>query len=206
MSADSAPTAGAAGELVFPRRAFAAGGRETRHALSCALLATSGRERPAPPGGVDALLQRLRGGGAFTASLGGARIAAGVEQIVISREAGEFRRSAVVSEELPVGDAVVWDGRFEMVALAPRLSVRPLAGMAARLEESQKRALKAVPAGARGALPAIVDAAGGVTCPILAGQGNVRAAPLVEARFLGACGAIQHEAAIWRVAKSPRAS
>jgi tRNA(Ile)-lysidine synthase len=206
MPTDSAPMAGAAGELVFPLHAFAEGGADERHALSCALLATSGRQRPASHSGVDALLERLRYGVAFTASLGGARIAPSAEHIVITREAGEFQRSAAAPLDLPVGATVVWDGRFEIVALAPGLSVRPLAGLASRLEKAEKMALKTVPVGARGALPAIVDAVGGVTCPILAGEGKVRAVPLVGARFLGACGAIQHEAAIWRVAKSPWAS
>ena len=190
--------------MVFARRAFDDDGAHRR--LSVALLAASGGARPPRGERVLALLRRLQSAACFTASLAGARVEAGDEAIVISREAGEFRRRPSPPQVLPLDAAVVWDGRFEIVALTPGLTVQPLAGLASRLEKRRREALKAVPAILRGALPAIVDLDGQVTCPILAGEPRVRVRSLAAARFAAACGAVENEAAIWRVAKSPWAS
>ena len=114
--------------------------------------------------------------------------------MLVVRDAGEAARGGLAPIELPAGRPVVWDGRFELTADRVDLTARPLAGLAARLAPAQRRALLAVPAPARPALPALVDGDGRVTCPILAG-GGARAADLVHARMRAACGAISKEPA-----------
>ncbi len=93
---------------------------------------------------------------------------------------------------LPAGEPVVWDGRFELVAAAPELEVRPLAGLARRLAPRQQHALAAIPAAARGGLPAVVDAAGAVRSPLL-GATDIGVAALVEGRLRAAAGLVSRE-------------
>jgi tRNA(Ile)-lysidine synthase len=90
---------------------------------------------------------------------------------------------------------VVWDGRYEITAAVPGLTVRPLQGLAARLPAAQRQALKALPAAARAALPVLVDPAGTVGCPILAGVFATRVRCLVMDRFEAAVGRVDQEAA-----------
>jgi tRNA(Ile)-lysidine synthase len=67
-----------------------------------------------------------------------------------------------------------------------------LKGGQARLDPASRRRLKAVPAEARPALPLVVDA-GGLTCPILAGETGIAVHCLIGARFSAACGAVSKE-------------
>jgi tRNA(Ile)-lysidine synthase len=127
------------------------------------------------------------------ATLCGARIVADAGEVLVVRDAGEAARGGLAPLALPAGEAVLWDGRFELVAERPDLVARPLAGLAAGLDPGQRRALRALPAPARPGLPAITGA-GGATCPILAG-GPVRARALIRDRMLAACGAISKEPA-----------
>ena len=97
--------------------------------------------------------------------------------------------------QLPVGQPVVWDGRYEITAAVPGLKVRALQGLAARLPPDQRQALKALPAAARPSLPVILDAQGGVSCPILAGAETTRARCLMVDRFEAATGRVDQEPA-----------
>jgi tRNA(Ile)-lysidine synthase len=72
--------------------------------------------------------------------------------------------------------------------------VRRLAGVAARLDAAERRALSAVPAAARPALPVVVGPDGAVRCPIFS-QDAARARSLALARMQAACGAIIKEPA-----------
>lgn len=188
------------GALVFEAGAL------DRHALGTAMLSASGGTRPPPGAAVDRLLERLQAGKGFAATLAGARLHAGDDRIVITREAGEFRRRGAPVQALTPGEPLVWDGRFALSTDRPGLAAQPLGGLAARLCANETKALQTVPAPARAALPAVVDAAGRVSCPILAQAGPVRAESLVLARFLAAAGAIADEETLWRVAKADRTS
>jgi tRNA(Ile)-lysidine synthase len=188
------------GALVFERAAL------DRHTLSAALLSASGGVRPPPGPAVDRLIERLSARDAFTATLAGAKICTTDDRIVIARESGEFRRRGAPKLALSPGETTVWDGRFALFTDESGLAVRPLGGLAARLCASETKALQGVPALARAALPAVVDGAGRVSCPILAQGGPVRAESLVVARFLAAAGAIAQEETLWRVAKADRTS
>jgi len=110
------------------------------------------------------------------------------------RDAGQAARGGLAPAALPCGEPRVWDGRFELRGDRPGLTVRALAGLAARLEPAQRRLLREVPAPARPALPALVQADGRVTCPILAGNSGL-ARDLVHDRMRAACGAIMKEPA-----------
>ena len=86
--------------------------------------------------------------------------------------------------------ARVWDGRLEVAAERP-VEIRRLAGMARQLPRDQQAALKALPVGARPALPLVV----GEGCPLLGDLAGVRVRPLAHARLLAACGAVTREPA-----------
>ena len=122
------------------------------------------------------------------------------ESDVITSEAGEFRRTGFSATLLPPGDSV-FDGRFLLSAPGPGWSVQPLRGLGKRLPKSERAALAALAAGARGGLPAVVGPDGAPTCPVLAQGGFVSAISLGRERLLGAIGALQNEASMQRVAK-----
>ena len=206
-----------AGYLVLTRTAPAA------H-VAAACLCAAGTSRPPRGARLQRLVERIRGGETFTATLAGARIEAAGEGVSIFREPGEARRApgppqATVGGaverptslptdlsgrlphggrgylKLPPDQPIVWDGRYELVVAAPGLAVRPLQGLAARLPPAQRQALKALPPAARASLPAILDPEGGVSCPILAEAKSTRARCLVMARFEAAIGRVDQEPA-----------
>ena len=205
---------GGEGYLILPRDAPAA-------QVAAACLCAAGTATPPRGERLRRLVDRLRSGETFTATLAGARIEAG-DTVGFFREPGESRRgpspppvgevSAQLTEggviprpttpptgpadRLPLGGrTLVWDGRYEITATEPGLSVRPLQGLAARLPPAQRQALKGFPAAARASLPAIVDATGRVTCPILADTDQARARCLVMDRFGAATGRVDQEPA-----------
>ncbi len=192
---DAAPPACAAtiddwGTIRFDRDAWrrlpeAAG----RPMLAAALLCAGGGERPPRRERVAALFARLSGRETVTATLAGARLAADRE-ILIARNAGEIARGGLAPVALDPGRATVWDGRFELCGDRPGLTIVALGGAGARLDAEARRRLKAAPAEARPALPLVVDAAGALACPILAGEAAIVVKTLVGARFSAACGAI----------------
>ncbi|MEO8812770.1 MAG: ATP-binding protein, partial [Caulobacteraceae bacterium] len=195
---------GAGGDIGLSREDLAAAEpRDARRALGTAVLCAAGTDAPPDRAALDRLLRSLAGDEPFVASLAGARIRLDGPLVRVAREAGALRRAGARPVDLPPGSAVVWDGRFAIEARKPGLAVTALSGLAGQLPRDQARALRRLPADARGALPAIVDAAGAVVCPLMGDAPAVRLRPLIEARFVAACGWVRHEAAIGRVAETP---
>jgi tRNA(Ile)-lysidine synthase len=159
--------------------------------FAAACLCAAGTTRPPRSDRLQRLLDRLTAGETFTATLAGARIEAGADSVLIARDSGELAASASLA--LPEGRPVVWDGRFELTASQPGLSVRPLGGLAARLPPGERAALARLPAAVRPGLPAVLDHSGAVSCPILAGESPVRCRTLTMARFDAALGVVQSE-------------
>ncbi|KQY29266.1 tRNA(Ile)-lysidine synthetase [Caulobacter sp. Root487D2Y] len=93
------------------------------------------------------------------------------------------------------GQPLVWDGRYEITAAEPGLTVRPLQGLAARLPAAQRQVLQGLPAAARPSLPAVLAPDGTVSCPILAEAKAARARCLVMDRFEAATGRVDQEPA-----------
>src|SRR5207248_999852 len=135
-----------------------------------------------------------RGPSAFAATLSGARLLGEAERVLIVRDPGEAARGGLAPLTLAAGLPAVWDGRFEFTARTPGLAVRKLGGLAARLPAAQQRALAALPAALRPGLPAIVDAAGGVSSPPL-GASPAQALSLTWDRLLAAAGLVAREPA-----------
>ena len=179
-----------AGDIVLGPRA------SRSRLLGPALLCASGTDRPPRRDRRDRLLARIAAGDPFAATLSGARIESDGRTVRISREAGEMHRSGRPASVALTTAPIVWDGRFEMTAKVEGLALRPLAGMAARLDRNQRAALACIDPCVRKSLPAILDAEGAVTSPILAADDRIRLRPLVESRFLAACGAVECEADI----------
>ena len=192
--------AGIAGELKAPRRRLAEPGDASRRALGALALCAAGTTRAPAAAAVARIAARLSADEDFAVSLAGARIEASGEAVHFCREAGERVRRRVEPAPLPLGQSV-FDGRFLIDCAAPGRRIAFLAGHAARLPPEQRRRLSAIPAGARGALPAAISPDGAVTCPPLAGSGAIAARPLTSQRLGAALGAIADEAALWRVAE-----
>jgi tRNA(Ile)-lysidine synthase len=165
---------------------------EAQRWLGLACVCAGGGGRLPASAARDRLAARLRGVEPLTATLAGARVEAVAGEIRIVREAGEARRGGLAPLALPAGQPVVWDGRFELTSEAAQLEAWPLTGRARRLPPDQQRALAALPAAARPSLPAIVDADGGVSSPLL-GASPVRVVSLVGARLQAAAGLVERE-------------
>lgn len=166
--------------------------------LAAACLCAAGTERPPRGERLERLAARLRSGEAFTATLGGARIEAASHAVRVCRDAGETARSGLAAITLRPGEIGVWDGRYEIRAGKVPITVQALKGLAARLPPDQRAALKAVPAAARPALPAILDESGAVSCPVLVGPSLAMTysecvGPLFLDRFKAATGFIDQE-------------
>jgi tRNA(Ile)-lysidine synthase len=158
--------------------------------IAPAILSAGGAARPPARERLARLTTRLAAPGDFSATLAHARVARRGAVLTVTRERG---RTAAASATVSPGAVQVWDGRFEIHG-ATSGTLRPLAGLAARLPGAQRAALKRVPALARPALPALVDADGGVVCPILAeAPDGAVAVSLVMARFAAACGQTTRE-------------
>ncbi|WP_307350399.1 tRNA lysidine(34) synthetase TilS [Caulobacter ginsengisoli] len=158
--------------------------------LAAACLCAAGTTRPPRGDRLQRLADRLATAETFTATLAGARIEARPDRVLITRDAGELSQDPT---PLPPNQPIVWDGRFELTATQPGLTVRPLAGLSRRLPATERAALTRLPAAVRPGLPVIVDQSGAVSCPILAGSGAVRCEVLTMARFDAAIGLVQSE-------------
>jgi len=184
----SAPSTTLWGGLTLPRTA-------SPREIAVAALCAAGTDTPPRSESLSRIIDGLRRGDPFVASLAGARIDVDWTEIRVMREAGEFSRRPPPAMDLPPGTAVVWDGRFELVASRPGLKVRMLAGEASRLPRSQQTRLKTLPAAARPTLPLIFDADGVVSCPILAERSSTRVRSLALPRFEAATGRVESEPA-----------
>jgi len=208
---------GLGGELTAPRAALIAG-PGARRRLGAMILCAAGHDRPARRDALERLMQRLEGPGDLIATLAGARLEARGERVMVCREAGERARGerargerargargrALAERALPPGETV-FDGRFLMRTAGPGFRVAALGGLAQRLPAAERRRLRAIPAGARGALPAALwtgrSGAETLSCPILALDGPVAARPLGLGRLRAALGVYTDEMALWRVAE-----
>lgn len=151
-----------------------------------AAVCAGGGDRLPAANSAERLATRLRGPGDVVASLAGSRVTGCDATAEILREGGEAGRGGL----LPIvscGGEVVWDGRF-LIADAEAV-VQRLFGLVRRLPSDQRRAVSALPAAARGGLPAIIGLSGEVSCPLFDG----RAKSLVGQRFAAAAGRIDRE-------------
>ncbi len=196
---------GLAGDLAMDGRHLAgAEPGSVRAFLGAALLCVGGGEKPARGDRLDRLVGLIAIGEDFVATLAGTKVSLRAGRLRLTREIGD-RRQAASHLNLTQDQTTIWDGRFEVLARRRGLSIRPLAGLAARLGKEARARLSEVPAEARGGLPAIVDEGGAMTCPLLTPDMTLEVFGLVEARLAGACGMMETEASIRRVAKTPKA-
>ncbi|MGV8929444.1 MAG: tRNA lysidine(34) synthetase TilS [Brevundimonas sp.] len=158
--------------------------------LAAALVCVGGGDRPPRGDRLAALLARLRGGETFTATLCGARIGAVGDQVLVTREAGEFSRRSGPPLSLMPGAETVWDGRWAITVDAPGWSVVPAAGRMTALSAVDRARLKALPPAMRGAMPVLIR--NDTTAPVLAGAGAM-ATSLVEERLALALDRMTHE-------------
>lgn len=171
----------------------AAADAEAERVLAIACVCAGGGTRPPDGTRVRALAARLADGQSFAATLAGARVQSAADEVLICREPGEAARGGLGARALPVGEAVVWDGRFQLEAAQAGLSVQRLAGLARRLPKAERAALLELPPAVRGGLPAIVAADGAVACPLLGAVSGVKATSLAGERLRAACGLIPRE-------------
>jgi tRNA(Ile)-lysidine synthase len=181
---------GLGGELILPRAALGAGSQgERRRLIGGLVLCAAGTDRPPAAVALDRLLARLAGDASFVATLAGARIEAGPDEVLVCREAGERARSGLAEAPAGSGEAV-FDGRF-LIRLAGRARVLPLAGRARRLPPDQRRRLAAMAPAVRRALPVVLSG-DDLSAPTLATDGG--ATSLVLQRLRAALGAVADEA------------
>lgn len=160
--------------------------------LAAALLCAAGTERPPRGERLDRLVQRLRSGETFTATLAGGRVEAGAD-VLVCRDAGETARGGLAPMDLAPRQTGVWDGRWEITAGEAPLTVIALKGQASSLPPDQRAALASLAAPARPALPLILrhgaaPAPVALDGPDLAAEGGGRARLLVLGRFEAALG------------------
>lgn len=159
-------------------------------ALAAALVCAGGGDRLPRGERVTALLSRLRSGETFTATLCGARIAAGGDRVLVTREPGELTRRPPPALPLDPGRESVWDGRWAVTTTECGWSVVPAAGRGAALSEADRAILKALPPAARGGQPVLIRNTG--DAPVLA-QTAASARSLVEERLALALDRMTHE-------------
>jgi tRNA(Ile)-lysidine synthase len=165
--------------------------------LAVALLCAAGSERPPRGGRLQQLVQRLRSGEAFTATLSGARIEAGGD-VLVCRDAGETARGGLSPLSLAPGQTGVWDGRWEITAGMEPLNVVALKGRASALSPDQRARLVTLPAAVRPSLPLILRQGAAPCSPVLDGrdfaaEGGGCARLLVLDRFKAAVGLYDQE-------------
>ena len=158
--------------------------------LAAALVCAGGGDRPPRGDRLERLLTRLGAGESFTAALCGARIEAGADGVLITREAGEFARRPRPALPLPPGLETVWDGRWAITSDEAGWSVVPAAGRMAALSPADRARLNALPPAARGAAPVLIR--NEATAPVLAGTAAT-ARSLVEERLALALDRMTHE-------------
>ncbi|HYC97356.1 MAG TPA: tRNA lysidine(34) synthetase [Brevundimonas sp.] len=158
--------------------------------LAAVLVCAGGSDRPPRGDRLERLLARLRAGDVFTATLCGARIGAGPDQVLVTREAGEFARRPAPPLPLTPGEETVWDGRWAVTIAEPGWSVAAAAGRMAALSKADRARLNALPPAARGGWPVLIRNGG--TAPVLAGTAAMTRS-LVEERLALALDRMTHE-------------
>ena len=211
---DSAPSAlfdsvieGRAGDLSITVGALAAAPvDEARLLVGAALLCAAGTSRPPRRARLDRLMDEIRGGEGFVATLTGARIESDGEVVRFMRDAGEFARRGTIDEDLPPGRLIVFDGRFELAARRAGLRLGPQRGRAAALSKAEHLAIKSTPPRARAGAPVVVFPDGAVTSPLFADHPDIDVRSLITPRLAAALSVINCESAVTRVAKSAKTS
>lgn len=163
----------------------------TEPEIAAACLCAAGTSRPPRGDRLARLTERLNGPETFTATLAGARIEAAADTVLFMRDAGETARGGLQPLQLRPNQPAVWDGRFEVTSSQPA-TLAPLKGRMAQLSQTERQALRAVPAAARPALPVLVTP-DGVSCPVLADAPTARVTSLALERFRAATGFIKCE-------------
>jgi tRNA(Ile)-lysidine synthase len=158
--------------------------------LAATLVCVGGGDRPPRGERLAGVLTRLRSGEAFTATLCGARIGAVGDQVLVTREAGEFTRRPRPPLPLIPDVETVWDGRWAITVDTPGWSVVPAAGRMAALSDMDRAALKTLPPVARAAMPVLIR--NDATAPVLAGA-TAKAVALVGQRLALAQDRMTHE-------------
>lgn len=158
--------------------------------LAAVLVCAGGGDRPPRGDRLERLLGRLRIGEPFTATLCGARIEAAADQVLVTREPGEFARRSIPPLPLAPGVETVWDGRWAVTALESGWSVAPAAGRMAALSKADRARLNALPPAARGGQPVLIR--NDADAPVLAGA-VARTRSLVEERLALALDRMTHE-------------
>jgi tRNA(Ile)-lysidine synthase len=179
-----------AGVITLDRAEFRAASPEVaRRFVALASVCAGGGDRRPATARIDRAADALRSAGDFMGTLAGARIEADAAAIRVFREAGEAARGGLAPLPLTPGRPIVWDGRFEIVTDRAGVEVCRLAGLTRRLPGNQQRALRDLPAAARGGLPAVVDPDGNVDSPALTSD----AVDLIGDRLRAAAGLIACE-------------
>ena len=158
--------------------------------LAAILVCVGGGDRPPRGDRLDAIHCRMARCEDFTATLCGARIEACDEQVLVTREAGEFVRRPRPPLPLRPGLESVWDGRWAITVDSPGWFVVPAAGRMAALSAADRAVLKALPPTARGPVPVLIR--NDATAPVLAGTAG-KAMSLVEQRLALALDRMTHE-------------
>ncbi len=158
--------------------------------VSAALVCAGGGDRLPRSDRLQSVTDRLRAGHVFTSTLCGARIMADGDKVIVAREPGEFGRRPTPPVALRPGQALVWDGRFEMETAEQGWRVGPVVGRMTRLSPADRAELAPLPPAARAAWPVLFrddDIA-----PVLA-QRHARVRSLVEERLALALDQTTHE-------------
>lgn len=175
--------------------------------LSAAVVSAGGAVRLPRRAEVERLLAVLFAGGA-PHTLCGARIRMSDGQVHVAREAGDIGRNSPRTVAVEAGQEIVWDGRFAVTA--PRAGhILAAGGMGARLDDTDRRTLGALPPGLRAGQPVWTDGANSSLATNAALRQSPYNGPLatgwVGPRFLAAAGLYARESeavlppdGIWR--------
>ncbi|MFN7128817.1 MAG: tRNA lysidine(34) synthetase TilS [Brevundimonas sp.] len=158
--------------------------------LAAALVCVGGGATPPRGDRLARLVQRLRAGEDFAATLCGARIEAIGAAVVLMREAGELLRRPSAPVVLAPRLEAVWDGRFAFLTQTPGWSVVPARGRLSALSVADRTMLGALPVGTRGAFPVLIR--DGEPGPVLASP-QVERRELVSERLRLALDETTHE-------------
>jgi tRNA(Ile)-lysidine synthase len=171
-----------------------------RRFLGAAITSVAGAQRIARGPFFFRLPEAMERGEVFASTVGGALTSSDGERLTIVREIGDRRSRASPTVVLPTQESLIWDGRFEVRARAPGLSLAPLWGRAARLDKAVRPRLAALTPSVRRAVPAVINSSGAVTCPTLTSDPRVEIRGLIAGRLAGACGKVQNESQIGETA------
>ena len=165
------------GVLAFDRAGLA---KVPGRVLAAALLSASGTVRPPRGDRLARVQEQLKTGDPFSAVLGGARIEASNDQVLIAREAGEMVRSDLQPLHLRKHVPMVWDGRFEITAADDGWTVLPAKGVLSRLSAADRAVINDLPPFVRAGLP-VLRREGSET--VVAAFTTAEVTPLAPLRF-----------------------